>query len=57
MVLDTVALENACKHISNAEKIVIFGLGNSASIALDASHKFMRAGLNAITKQNRYLNR
>ena len=47
MVLDTSTLENVCNHISSAEKIVIFGLGNSASIALDASHKLQRTGCNA----------
>ena len=38
---------NAASQLSNAGKIVIFGLGNSAAIAIDASHKFMGAGLNA----------
>ena len=47
MVLDTSVLEDACKKISLADKIVIFGLGNSASIALDASHKLQRTGCNA----------
>ncbi len=37
----------AADTLNNAGKIVIFGLGNSAAIAIDASHKFMRAGLNA----------
>ncbi len=40
------ALAEAAKKICSARKIVIFGLGNSSSIAIDASHKFMRAGLN-----------
>ncbi len=47
MVLNTDTLEEVCKKISSAEKIVIFGLGNSASIALDASHKLLRTGCNA----------
>jgi len=46
-VLDTFALEKAAKIISEATHIAIFGLGNSASVAMDAQHKFMRAGLNA----------
>jgi len=47
MALNTDTLEEVCKKISSAEKIVIFGLGNSASIALDASHKLQRTGCNA----------
>jgi DNA-binding MurR/RpiR family transcriptional regulator len=46
-VLDKTALENAAKAIMNSKRIVIFGLGNSASIAVDAQHKFLRVGLNA----------
>jgi DNA-binding MurR/RpiR family transcriptional regulator len=30
-----------------AKRIVVFGLGNSAAIAADAAHKFLRLGLNA----------
>lgn len=39
-------LADAAEKICSAGKIVTFGLGNSSSIAIDASHKFMRAGLN-----------
>ena len=46
-----VAAEKICK----ADKIVIFGLGNSSAIALDASHKFMRAGLNAIAYTDNHM--
>lgn len=41
------ALEKACHSIINAKEILLFGLGNSASVALDASHKFFRLGLSA----------
>ena len=40
------SISDAAEKICSARKIVIFGLGNSSSIAIDASHKFMRAGLN-----------
>ena len=40
-------LATAAEKICNSDKIVVFGLGNSASVALDAAHKFIRAGLNA----------
>lgn len=46
-VLDGKALEAAAKAIMTSNRIVIFGLGNSASIATDAQHKFLRVGLNA----------
>lgn len=37
----------AAKKIMHAKQIVLFGLGNSAAIAHDAQHKFLRLGLNA----------
>lgn len=46
-VLNADNIETAAKKILEAGRIVIFGLGNSASIAIDAQHKFLRAGLNA----------
>ncbi len=46
-VLDPEVLEKAAKTIMNAKRIVVFGLGNSAAIAADAAHKFLRLGLNA----------
>lgn len=55
MVLNTATLEEVCKRISTAEKIVIFGLGNSASIALDASHKLQRTGCNAYAYSDNHM--
>ena len=46
-VLDPKSLEAAAKMIMKAKRIVIFGLGNSASIAIDAAHKFLRLGKDA----------
>ena len=46
-VLDKNSLEAAAKAIMSSNRIVIFGLGNSASVAVDAQHKFLRVGLNA----------
>ena len=45
----------AAEKICKANKIVIFGLGNSSAIAIDASHKFMRAGLNAISYTDNHM--
>ena len=41
------AINLAAQKIMNAKQIVLFGLGNSAAIAHDAQHKFLRVGLNA----------
>ena len=45
----------AAEKICKADKIVIFGLGNSSAIAIDASHKFMRAGLNAVAYTDNHM--
>ena len=47
-VLNPDAIEKAAACIKSARRIVIFGLGNSASVAVDAQHKFLRAGLDAV---------
>lgn len=49
------SLALASDAICSAKKIVIFGLGNSASVALDASHKFIRAGLNATAYSDNHM--
>ena len=46
-VLDEESLNKASEAISTTDRIVIFGLGNSAAIAQDAAHKFLRLGLSA----------
>jgi DNA-binding MurR/RpiR family transcriptional regulator len=38
-------LETAAEKIIHAGHIAIYGLGNSAAVAMDAQHKFLRAGL------------
>ena len=48
-VLDENKLETAARSIATAKRIVIFGLGNSASVAQDATHKLMRLGLDAVS--------
>ena len=40
-------LQKCCEILSRADNILIFGLGNSASVAIDAAHKMFRLGLNA----------
>lgn len=46
-VLDPQQLDRAAQTIMKADRIVVFGLGNSAAIAQDAAHKFLRIGLAA----------
>lgn len=46
-VLDEKTLEAVAQAVLHANRIVVFGLGNSASIAQDAAHKFLRLGLDA----------
>lgn len=53
--LKEILLGEAAEKICRANKIVIFGLGNSSAIAIDASHKFMRAGLNAIAYTDNHM--
>ena len=45
--IDSEALEECCNAILNSNNILVCGLGNSASVAIDASHKIFRLGLNA----------
>lgn len=49
------AFLSAAQSIKNANKVLVFGLGNSASIALDASHKFMRAGINSVSYSDNHM--
>lgn len=45
--IDNDGLENCCKAILASNNILVCGLGNSASVAIDASHKMFRLGLKA----------
>lgn len=45
--IDGKGLECCCQAILNSNNILVCGLGNSASVAIDASHKIFRLGLNA----------
>lgn len=46
-MLDPGDLEAAAQTLMNARKIVIFGLGGSAAVAMDLHHKLLRLGLDA----------
>ena len=53
--LDPALMDTAAKKIMNAKRIVIFGLGNSAAIAHDAQHKFLRIGLQAVACSDNHM--
>lgn len=54
-VLDEKALSEAAEKILSAGKIITLGLGNSSSVALDMSHKFLRAGCNAVAYTDNHM--
>ena len=53
--LDPEALQAAATAIIQARSISILGLGSSASIAQDAMHKFLRAGLPACAYSDNHM--
>ena len=44
-ILDPEMLQRAAEIIHNAKKVLIIGLGASASVSMDAAHKFLREGI------------
>lgn len=53
--IDKHSLQVCCDKLLSADKILIFGLGNSASVAIDACHKMFRLGLNAIAYTDNHM--
>ena len=53
--LDKESLEKAGKAILGAEIVSVYGLGNSAAVAIDAQHKFLRAGCNAFAYSDNHM--
>lgn len=47
-VISGEALDQAVNALIAAKRIAIYGLGNSASVAQDMQHKFLRAGYDAV---------
>ncbi len=54
-VLNNPSLQSACEKIISAKRILIFGLGNSAPVAADMTHKLLRIGLNVVTYHDNHL--
>ena len=53
--IDQEALQSCCDKLIAADKLLVFGLGNSASIALDAAHKMFRLGLNTVAYTDNHM--
>ena len=53
--LDPQTLQKVAEVIMSAGKIVVMGLGNSAAIALDASHKLLTVGYNAVAYTDNHM--
>ena len=49
------SLSAAADAIMNAGKIIILGLGNSASVAIDMSHKLLRAGCGSVAYTDNHM--
>ena len=47
VVLDEGAIGEFCNAVIKAKEVCVFGLGNSAPVALDVTHKFLRLGIKA----------
>ncbi len=54
-VIDRDSLALAAEKILSAGRIITLGLGNSASIAVDMSHKFLRAGCDAVAYTDNHM--
>ena len=53
--LNPQTLQDVAEAIMSAGKIIVMGLGNSASVALDASHKLLRVGYNAVAYTDNHM--
>ncbi len=54
-IIDDEVFAAACKQILCAKRIVIFGLGNSASVAADMAHKLLRLGFDAVAYSDNHM--
>ena len=55
LIINKSALAKAAEYIMSADKIVIFGLGNSAAVAADFAHKLLRLGFNAVSYSDNHM--
>ena len=56
-IVNVQQLEQAVDTLEHAQRIVIFALGNSASVAKDMQHKLLRLGMNATAYCDNHMQR
>ncbi len=54
-ILDPEQLQHAAEAIHNARKVLVIGLGASASVAMDAAHKFLREGIDCTFSSDNHM--
>lgn len=54
-LIDDTKFSEACDVLLAAKRIVIFGLGNSAAIAADMTHKLLRLGYDAVSYSDNHM--
>lgn len=54
-ILDPERLQRAAETIHNARKLLVLGLGASASVAMDAAHKFLREGIDCTFSSDNHM--
>ena len=54
-LIDDKTFREACEAILSADRIVVFGLGNSASVAMDMTHKLLRLGYDAVSYSDNHM--
>ena len=54
-ILDSERLQRAAEVIHDARKLLVLGLGASASVAMDAAHKFLREGIDCTYSSDNHM--
>ncbi len=54
-VLDSDKIQRAAEIVHDARKVLIIGLGASASVAMDAAHKFLREGVDCTYSSDNHM--
>ena len=54
-ILSEESLRAAAEGLIRSERVLVFGLGNSASVATDAAHKLMRIGFDAVAISDNHM--
>jgi RpiR family carbohydrate utilization transcriptional regulator len=54
-IIDRNTLETVADLLMKARKVVVYGSGNSTSVAVDAAHKFIRAGIDCTSQSDSHM--